>query len=469
MSDLFSNRGFRRLIVLAFGLTLWLLPVPWGLEARAWQLFAVFSTVILAVLINAASILSAAILGLVVAVFTGVLSPEQAYSGFSKNFILLILVAFIVSKGMVKSGLGRRLAFLLIRRFGHSTLNLGYCIAVTDALIAPAFPSNTARSGVLYPIAYSLAVDTQSRVEDGTGRRTGSYLMMVGIASLCISSGLWLTAMAVNPVGVEIAAGLGVSIGFGSWLLASSVPSLLALAAVPYVLYRLFPPEMKRTPEAPGIATRELRLMGPMSRNEWIMAATFLLMIALWALAGRVEIDSAAVAFLGLALILLSGVYTPADLRNEGGDALETFVWFAIMYTLSNYLNEFGFMSTLGDRIASGLTGLSWPLAYVCIIAAYILIHYLFVSQTAHLFALFAVFLSIALNSGVPGHLAAFGLLFATNYFAAITPQGSSANILFAGSGYLSQGDIYRYGGLITLTCFLIYITAGSLWVLLWF
>jgi len=170
----------------------------------------------------------------------------------------------------------------------------------------------------------------------------------------------------------------------------------------------------------------------------------------------------------GLSLIMLKGIFTGLDLKEEGGDALETYIWFAILYTLSSYLNEFGFMGTLGERIAAPLAGLSRPAVYLAVIALYILIHYLFVSQSAHLFALFAVFLDIALQAGVPGHLAAFGLLFATNYFASITPQGASANVLFAGSGYLEQRQIYLYGGLVTLFCFLIYSTVGSAWVLLW-
>jgi DASS family divalent anion:Na+ symporter len=87
---------------------------------------------------------------------------------------------------------------------------------------------------------------------------------------------------------------------------------------------------------------------------------------------------------------------------------------------------------------------------YVLLTVLYVLIHYLFVSQTAHLLALYAVFLQVAVNAQVPAALIAFMLSFATNYFSVITPQASSSNVLFAGSGFLPSGDIYRQGAIIT-------------------
>ena len=257
----------RRLLALAFGLLVWFLPHPEEITSQAWQLFAIFITAIFAVIINALPILLAAILALSAAVLTGTLEAEQAYSGFSEGFILLIIVAFMVARGVVNSGFGHRIALVLVSKFGQSTLRLGYCIAVADAIIAPAFPSNTARGAVLYPIAYSLSEDCGSRPDDGTRTRVGSYLMMIGIVSLTISSALWLTAMAANPAGARMAKDFGIEITFGSWFLAALLPSLVALAAIPYVLYRIFPPSLKETPEAPKAAAARLREMGPMTKG----------------------------------------------------------------------------------------------------------------------------------------------------------------------------------------------------------
>lgn len=423
----------------------------------------------MAVLIDAFPLLPAALIALAVAVLTKTLSPEQAYSGFSKGFILLILIAFIIAKAMLRSGLGARIATWLIARFGTSTLGLGYCIAATDMIIAPAFPSNTARSGVLFPIAHALAIDTGSRAYDGTRERTGRFLMFVSFASLKISSAFWLTAMAANPAGVAIAQSFGIDIGFGTWLLAASLPGVVAIVVLPLLLMRVCPPELQQTPDAPQAARKRLQEMGPITRDEKVMAAVFLALMAGWALSGYFGVDPAAIAFAGLGVLLLTGVYPLTAIKSECGDALETFLWFAILYTLSTYLNEFGFMGILGEKLSGPLEGLAWPLVYVALTAIYILIHYFFVSQTAHLLALYGVFLAISMRAGIPPYLAAFTYLFATNYFAAMTPQASSANVIFVGSGYITPGEVYRYGGIMTLAAFAVYMLVGTPWIMLVF
>ena len=100
-------------------------------------------------------ILTSSVLALAAAVLTGTLAPAKAYSGFANGTILLIVVAFLVARAVVKCGLGERLGHLVVSVFGRSTLGLGYSIFLVDGVIAPAFPSNTARSGVLYPLVLS--------------------------------------------------------------------------------------------------------------------------------------------------------------------------------------------------------------------------------------------------------------------------------------------------------------------------
>jgi DASS family divalent anion:Na+ symporter len=379
--------------------------------------------------------------------------------------MLLILSAFLVAKGVIKSGLGRRVAMLLIRRFGKNTLRLAYCITVTDTIIAPAIPSNTARSGILFPIVNALALDTGSKPNPASRKTTGSYLMMCGITSLTISSALWMTAMAGNLISVEIASQFGVQMTFGGWFLTASLPCIIALVILPYALYVFFPPELKETPEAMQAAHRVLEEMGPMSKKEWITLLVFAGMVIMWGLAGLFNINTAIVGILGLAMLILTGVYKLEYLREEGGDALETYIWFSILYMLSSQLNDLGFMHTLGIQISGLLTDLNWISAYLLLTVLYVAIHYLFVSQTAQLLALFAVFLEVAIQAGVPAALMAFMLAFATNYFSVITPQASSGNVIFIGSGYLLPGEVYRAGGLVTLINLIIFLLATP-WIL---
>jgi len=454
-----------RVIVLAVALGLWFSPVPEGLAPAAWHLFALFVAAILAVMIDAFPILTSSVLALAAAVLSGTLSPEKAYSGFSNATILLIVIAFLVARAVVKCGLGERLGRMVVSAFGKSTLGLGYSIFLVDGVIAPAFPSNTARSGVLYPLALSVAEAAGAKPGTEGRERVGKFLMFSGMASLTVSSGLWFTAMAANPLGAEIARGRGLQIGFGSWLMASSVPTLVAMGLLPLLLYKVIGPEIKETPGAPRAAREALLAMGPLRKHERIVAATFGGMVALWGAAATLDLDSTAIAFLGLGVLLATGVLTLGDIAKEG-DVLATFIWFAVLFTLSDQLNELGFMGYLGERMAAALGGFAPALAGLLLLVAYVLLHYLFVSQTAHLLALFGVFLDVGIKLGVSAAPFAFLLLFATNFFSANTPQGSSANLLFAGSGYLSQGELYRLGALTTAFNLAVYLTVGTPWLL---
>jgi DASS family divalent anion:Na+ symporter len=455
-----------RAAVLVLALGIWFSPVPEGLVAEAWHLFALFVAAIVSVVIGAFPILTSSVLALAAAVLTGTLAPAEAYSGFANGTILLIVVAFLVARAVVKCGLGERLGHLVVSAFGRSTLGLGYSIFLVDGVIAPAFPSNTARSGVLYPLVLSVAEAAGARPGQEGRQRLGSFLMFSGIASLTVSSALWFTAMAANPLGAEIARGYGLEIGFGSWFVASSIPTLTAMALLPLVLYKVIRPEVTATPEAPRAARRALAELGPLRLHEKIVAATFAGMVGLWAAAATLGIDSTAVAFLGLGVLLATGVLTLGDIAKEG-DVLATFIWFAILFTLSGQLNALGFMGYLGERLAGALGGLSAASAGVVLVVAYVLLHYLFVSQTAHLLALFGVFLDVGVKLGVPVAILAFLLLFATNFFSANTPQGSSANLLFAGSGYLSQGQLYKLGALTTAFNLVLYLVVGIPWLVL--
>jgi DASS family divalent anion:Na+ symporter len=398
-------------------------------------------------------------------VMTGLLTPAQAYAGFANPTILLIVVAFLVARAVVKCGLGQRLGHLVVSLFGRSTLGLSYSIFLVDGLIAPAFPSNTARGGVIYPLVVGLAEAGGASPGNPARTRLGGYLMFSGMVSLSLSSALWFTAMAANPLGAEMARSFGVTMTFGSWLVAASVPTLAAMALMPPLLQKVMKPEVASTPEAPAAARQALAAIGPLSRDERLVAATFVVMVALWGLAGSFGLDSTAIAFLGLGVLMAAGVLTMRDIAKEG-DVLATFIWFAVLYTLSGQLNEMGFMGYLGQRLAGALGGLGPVPVFLVLVLAYVLLHYLFVSQTAHVLALFAVFLEVGVKLGVPAAPLAFMLLFASNFFSVITPQGSSANLLFAGSGYLSQGELYRLGAMATGASLVIYLVIGTPWLL---
>ncbi len=456
----------RRAVPFALAIGVWFTPVPAGLTAPAWHLFAVFIAAIAAVLIGAFPLLTSTMLAVAAVVLTGTISPAKAFAGFANASVLLVVIAFLVAQAVVKSGLGRRISLFMVSRFGRSSLGLAYSIVITDALIAPAFPSNTARGGVLFPIVLSVAQGSDSRPDDPEGRRLGGYLMFCAMASLAVSSALWMTATSANPIGIQVAREFGLEIGFGRWLIAASVPALTAILLLPWVVARLFPPGVGETPDAPVAARKALATLGPLSRDEWITAVAFVLMVSGWIFADTLQLNVTSVAFAGLGLLLMTNVLTMDDIAAQG-DTLTTFLWLAVLFALSGQLNELGFMGYAGQRLASHLGGLSWPVTYVTLIVIYVAIHYMFVSQSSQVLALLGVFLDVGIRGGVPAPLMAFALLFASSYFSVITPQGGSQNVIFVGSGYLTQRELYRLGLVMTIFFLAVFLVVGTAWILL--
>ncbi len=459
------RRQLMRALPFVLALGIWFWPIPAGLTRESWHLFAIFASAIVAVILNSFPLLTASLLAVSAAVLTRTVDPAKAFAGFANQSVLLVVVAFLVANAVVKSGLGRRISLLVVSIFGRSTLGLGYSIFLTDAMIAPAFPSNTARGGVLYPIILSLAQNSGSLPDDQKNRRMGGYLMFCGMASLSVSSALWLTATSGNPIAVSLAAPYGVKINFGSWMLAASIPILTMIALLPLILYKLFPPGVTKTPDAPKAAREALRGMGRLTRDEWIVAVAFAFMVTGWVMAGTLNLSLAAVAFAGLGVLLAANVLTLDDINLQGG-TLVTFIWLAVLFAMSGQLNELGFMGFVGGRLTSLLGGIAWPMTYVILLVLYVLMHYMFVSQTAQVLALFDVFLGVGVKTGVPAPLMAFALLFASSYFSTITPQGGSQNVIFVGSGYLTQVELYRLGLLTTVFCLFVFLVVGTPWLL---
>jgi DASS family divalent anion:Na+ symporter len=234
---------------------------------------------------------------------SGALPVESALKGYADPIVWLVLAAFMISRGMIKTGLGRRIALLFVRAIGHSTLGLGYALISTDMLLASVIPSNAARAGgIVFPVAKSIAEAYDSR-PGPTARKLGAFLMPL------IYQCDVLTGQASNVLIAKFAQDVtGIALTYPLWLLSSIVPGVISLIVVPLLLYRFFPPEIKHTPEAARQATEDLKRMGPMSAHEKLMLLVFVMVAALWMTTWLHGINYAVVALLGICVLLLTGV-----------------------------------------------------------------------------------------------------------------------------------------------------------------
>ncbi|XP_022879550.1 dicarboxylate transporter 2.1, chloroplastic-like isoform X3 [Olea europaea var. sylvestris] len=412
-------------------------PKPHSLTPKAWSLLSIFLTTISGLILSPLPVGAWAFTCLTLAVITKTLTFAAAFSAFTNEVIWLIVISFFFSKGFVKTGLGDRIAMLFVRWLGKSTLGLSYGLVLSEAVISPAMPSTTARAGGIFlPIIKSLAVGADSRPKDGSARKIGAYLIQSQNQSASNSSALFLTAAAQNMLCVKLADSIGVKIPnrWVTWLKASSIPALISLSATPFILYKIFPPEMKATPDAPAMAKRKLEQMGPVKRDEWLMVGTMLLTVALWISGEALGMTSVIAAMLGLSILLLLGVLDWEDCLSEM-QAWDTLAWFGVLVGMATQLTALGVVPWMSKCVAKLLKSLSvnWFGAFCILQTAYFFIHYLFASQTAHVGALYSAFLGMHVASQVPGLLAALALGYNTNLFGALTHYSSGQAAVYYG------------------------------------
>jgi DASS family divalent anion:Na+ symporter len=335
-------RRKRLLLVVGWVVLVWVLPRPAELSPQAWRLLAIFSGTIVGLVLQAAASGAVVLFGLVAAILTGAMSASSVLAGFSNASVWLIVSAFLFSHAVSSTGLGRRVAYLFIRSFGRRTLGLGYALAASELVIAPAVPSNTARAGgILFPIVESIARACGSDPRTSP-RRLGAYLMLNQFQADTILSAMFLTSMASNPLIAELAATTaGVRLGWGTWAAAASLPGLVSLAVVPWILYRTYPPERAESPEAPAEAHRLLAEMGPLRRSEILLAVIVGGCLALWTTTSLHHLDPTTIALLGLAVMLLSGVLAWRDVTRCSG-AWDAFLWFGGLIGMADALGKLG-------------------------------------------------------------------------------------------------------------------------------
>ncbi|HEV8357796.1 MAG TPA: DASS family sodium-coupled anion symporter [Gemmatimonadales bacterium] len=458
-----AGAGWRWLAVLGPGLALWLLPLP-GLNEPQRHLLAVFVATIVALVAHPVPMGVSAITGMTLLAVTRTLPPPRVLSGFSNLTVWLVFSAFLFARAVTVTRLGQRIAYLFIRRFGRSTLGLGYSLAGADVALAPFVPSDTARGGgIMYPIARSVA-EASGSSPGPTAAHLGSFLMLVSFHATYTASGIFLTGMAANPLIAEFALKIGgVELTWVRWLAGSIVPGLVTLTLVPLLLHRLVRPTTTDIAPARAHAREALAALGPMKQAEARLVVVMLGVMAGWVSSPWHGTPNTFVALAGVAALLLAGVLTWDDLLAERR-AWDALIWFAPLLMMADALQETGVIGVLSGSLFAGLTGWPWLAALPGLAVAYLYLHYGFASMTAHVTALYPGFLAAALAAGAPPLLAAFLLAYHSNLDASLTHYGTGSAPIFFGAGYLSQGTWWRIGFLVSLVNLVIWLGLGMLW-----
>jgi L-tartrate/succinate antiporter len=461
---------WRVAVPIAIAVVLAFVPPPSGLSQHAWYYFALFSGVIAALVTEPIPNPAVGLVGLTLAAALSrfvLFSPEDlakpgfnvvsqsvnwALSGFASTTVWLVGGAFMFALGYEKTGLGRRIALLLVRALGKRTLTLGYATTFADMILAPFTPSNTARgAGIIFPVVNNLPGLYDSRPHEPSARKIGGYIMWTTFAADCVTSTLFMTACAPNFLARDFIARIAhVSISYGDWMRASLPFALPLLLALPLLTYWIFPPEIKRSPEASNWARSELESMGGITWRETVLGVLVLFAIALWIFGGSF-IDPTLAAFLVMSLMLVLGVVTWGDMaRNEA--AWTTIVLLATLVTLADGLSRAGFVKWFADYTAVHVGGLPPMMILMSLVAIYFVSHYMFASLTAHTTAMMPMMLAAGLAiPGLSPATLAIGLAMTTGIMGVLTPYATGAALPYYNCGYITPAQFWRLGAIFGL------------------
>jgi len=432
---------------------------------RGLHLFAIFVTTIVGIILAPLPMGGVAMIGIAITAVSGTLSIGDSLSGFSDVVIWLIVLAFMISRGFIKTGLGARIAYNFMALLGKNTLGLSYGLAATDLVLAPAIPSNAARAGgIVMPVMASLAKAYGSNPGDGTERRIGAFLTLTAYQADIITSAMFLTAMAANPLAQKLAGDLHVTITWTGWAVAAIVPGLISLLLIPWVIYKLYPPEITKTPGAVEIAKAKLAEFGPMKRSEWMMLGVFVLLLVMWIFAPQLgNLNATTAALVGLGFLLVLGVLNWNDVKQETA-AWDTLVWFAALVMMASFLNKLGMIPWFSKAVGDTMLGHGWIFAFLVLSLVYFYSHYFFASNTAHVASMYGAFLGVAVALGAPPVLAALVLAYFSNLFASMTHYGCGPAPVLFGTGYVPVGTWWRMGLLISVINIVIWVGIGGAW-----
>ncbi|NIJ68821.1 DASS family sodium-coupled anion symporter [Xanthomonas sp. 60] len=464
-------------------IALLLIPCPEGLTPKAWGLVAIFLTTIVAIILKVMPIGVMAMMAIVIVSLSQVTSTSSkgamadALSSFSSPLIWLIVVAILISRGLKKTGLGSRIGMVFIALLGKRTLGIGYGLTICELVLAPFTPSNTARGGgIVHPIMRSIANAFDSDPATGTQGKVGTYLALVNYHANPITSAMFLTATAPNPLVVDYVAkatNQQLHLSWTTWALCMLLPGLVCLLAMPLIIYLLSPPQLKVTPDAVHFAKGELKRMGPLAPKEKVMIATFGLLLVLWAnlpaliFGPAYTLDPTVVAFLGLFVLIVTGTLDWDDVLSEKS-AWDTLVWFGALVMLAEQLNKLGVVAWFTEAMKSGIiaSGMSWQLIAAVLVLAFVFSHYLFASTTAHISAMLLAFLGVGALLIPPEYVVPFMLMMtaASAIMMTLTHYATGTSPIIFGSGYVTLGLWWRVGLIMCLLELVTFALVGGAW-----
>lgn len=439
---------------------------PAGLSDRGWHAAAVFAATIVGFLSRPLPMGPMVLVALVALLGIGALGQGKdavagLLSGFGDPTVWLVVAAFLLSGAVVRTGLGKRVALLLVRSLGRTTLGLGYAIAGTELVLGPVIPATTARGGgVVAPIVIGLAEALRASPA-GPRRQTGAYLILCGAHANLVAAAMFLTGMAANPqLSIYADQVWGIRWDWTSWLMGSCVPGLASLALLPWFIKLLCPPDVESAGAARAEAADELAAMGAWSGRQLALAVVLVAMVSAWATAPLHGVHSTAVALAGLAVILVLDIDRWENFTADRA-AWDALIWLGGLVAMARLLKTEGVVDWFAEYMQQEVAGYSGVSVAIVLALVYFFSMYGFSMMTGHIVALASAFFVTAQAAGAPPMLTIALISYFSNLCGCLTNYSTGPVVIYFGFGYVSPKRWFATGLAVAMLHLAIWLGIG--------
>lgn len=435
---------------------IYLAPEVAGLSAEGKKAFSVFTLCTTLWISNALPYGVTALLAVAGLGLTGAMKPSEAYSSFGSSAIFFLMGIFLIGGALTDTGLSKRCALLMLRRFDRTPFTFAMGMMLSGAFATIWMP-NQATTAMLFPIAMEVAAALHLKPRESEygkllffsmawGAMVGGNLSFLGSSRAALSLGM-------------LQKNYGLGIGFADWMIAAAPVVVLGLLSTPLILRAVIRPEAVDFGAARRVIERAVDNLGPMRRPQYTALTIISLTILAWVAVGGRRVDLAVIALLGAVALFVFKVLT--------WEKAERHVYWNIvlMYggaiALGSALDRTGAARWLLQGVLDGYQ----PSAMATIVGAAVLA--LLLSEVMSNAAALAVVLPLAFTLAEQSGASPIALVLAVSFGAGLDfmfPMSTAPNTIIFASGYLKTKDFLKAGLLMTVASILILLAVVRWW-----
>lgn len=451
-----------------------LMPLPAGLDAPGRAALASFAFALIWWISEPVPTYVTSLMLMVALVFTGAWSEAEVLGVLGLDVIWLNVMAFILSAVLVTTHLAKRLALMLLVRFGRRASTALLSMIIVQLLLAPLIPATAARAVMTLPLMLVVAAIYRSTSHAPTN--FGRNLFLQNLMGINVFSSGFMTGSTANLIAVGFILTLGGErVYYTDWMIANLPIALIGMAIAwwigPHLLMRI--PSAQAVPQIEGgveSLSAQLQRMGPLSAAEKRGLAIFGLVVFLW-VTDRFHVEwfgfgiSAVVAAMIGAIIALSpriGVVTWNDTDIP---------WHLLLFSAGAYagglaLDHTGAARWAIERIFAGLqlgTDVDFWTVYVLVIVINMYSHYFFTAKTMRTVIMIPIVIGLAKHLGFSPLSLALPAAFTIDWVIGL-PISAKPNLILFTTGQYSVLDQLKYGFVMTTIGIMLLIVAGFTW-----